>query len=325
MKRVPFHVAAALVAAGTLCAGASLAYAQTDKYPSRSVEIIIPYGPGGPTDRVTRVIGEQLPELLKTGIVQINRPGGGGVAGAVYVKEQKPDGYTLLAQASGFQITPLLDRNCPYKLEEFKPLARFSQGPLVLAVKKDSPWKSVNDFLAAARAAPGQVTVGIPGVGTIQDFVLRLVERSSNSKTNAIVLKGDGPNVTALLGGHIQASVAGISALAPHFRSGELRGLAITTGERYEAFSDIPTFKEQGLDEATVRAWVGLFAPANIPDAVFKVLEAALAQAATRPATIEALKKMGTTPGYLNAADFDQTIKSEVARFKTVIRPEDVK
>jgi len=325
MKRGLFYVVSGLVVAGFSSVGIPLASAQQDKYPSRAVEIIIPYDPGGPTDRVMRVIGEQLPEALKASIVQINRPGGGGIAGAVFVKQQKPDGYTLLAHASGFQITPLLDRNCPYKLEEFKPLARFTQGPLVLAVKKDSPWKSVEDFLAAAKAAPGKVTVGIPGVGTIQDFVVRLMERSSHNELNPIVLKGDGPNATALLGGHIQASVAGITALAPHLKSGELRGLAITTAERYEGFNDIPTFREKGLDEATIRAWVGIFAPANIPDDVFKVLDAALQKAATSPTAIETLKKMGSVPGYLNASDFDKSIKSEVERFKTVIKPEDVK
>ena len=325
MRKDLVCVALGLVAAGFSSAGIPVAHAQQDKYPSRAVEIIIPYDPGGPTDRVTRIIGEQLPEALKASIVQINRPGGGGVAGAVFAKQQKPDGYTLLAHASGFQITPLLDRNCPYRLEEFKPLARFTQGPLVLAVKKDSPWKSLEDFLAAAKAAPGKVSVGIPGVGTIQDFVLRLMERSSQSELTSIVLKGDGPNVTALLGGHIQASVAGITALVPHLKSGELRGLAITTAERHELFNDIPTFREKGLDEATVRAWVGIFAPANIPDDVLRVLDAALEKAATNPTTIEMLKKMGTVPGYLNASDFDKSIKSEVARFKSVIKPEDVK
>ncbi|MCZ7560207.1 MAG: tripartite tricarboxylate transporter substrate binding protein [Burkholderiaceae bacterium] len=235
MKRGLFYVVSGLVVAGFSSVGIPLASAQQDKYPSRAVEIIIPYDPGGPTDRVMRVIGEQLPEALKASIVQINRPGGGGIAGAVFVKQQKPDGYTLLAHASGFQITPLLDRNCPYKLEEFKPLARFTQGPLVLAVKKDSPWKSVEDFLAAAKAAPGKVTVGIPGVGTIQDFVVRLMERSSHNELNPIVLKGDGPNATALLGAHPGISCRDYRAGAPsqvrgiegigHYHCGEVRGL----------------------------------------------------------------------------------------------------
>lgn len=324
MKMRNFYPVMGLAIAGFL-GGISLTFAQQDKYPSRPIEIIIPYNPGGTTDTVMRIVGDQLPEALKASVVHINKPGGGGIAGAEFVKRQKPDGYTLLAHASGFHITPLLDTSSPYKLEEFKPLARFSRGPLILAVKKDSPWKSLEDFLAAAKAAPGKVTVGIPGVGTIHDFVVRLIERSSKSELNSITLKGDGPNVTALLGGHVQASIVGIGALTPHLRSGDLRGLGITTPERHDVFSDIPTFKEKGLDDATVLAWVGIFAPAGIPDPVFRILDAALEKAATSPAAIEALKKTGSMFGYMNAAEFDKSIKSEVARIKTVIKPEEVK
>lgn len=313
------------LAAASFFGGISLACAQQDKYPSKSVEIVIPYNPGGTSDTVMRVVSEQLPEEMKARVVHINKPGGGGVAGAEYMKQQKPDGYTLLAHASGFHITPLLDTSCPYKMEEFKPLARLSQGPLILIVKKDSPWKSVDDLLAAAKAAPGRVTVGMPGVGTLHDFVIRLIERSSKTELNAITFKGDGPNVTALLGGHVQASMVGMTVAIPHLKSGDVRGLAITTPERHEAFNDIPTFKERGLDDATVLAWVGIFAPARIPDNVFRTLDAALEKAATNPKTIEGLKKAGTMSGYMNAADFDKSIKSEMARFKSVIKPGDVK
>lgn len=325
MNKALFRTVIGLAVAGFSVGGAAPAFGQQDKYPSRSVEIIIPYDPGGPTDRVTRFVDDQLPEAMKANVVHINRPGGGGIAGAVYAKQQKPDGYTLLAHASGFHITPLVDPNCPYKLEDFKPLARFSQGPLILAVKKDSPWKSLEDFLAAAKAAPGKVTVGVPGPGTLQDFAVRLIESSAKVELNSISLKGDGPNVTAVLGGHIQASMAGVSALAPHLKSGDLRGLGITSPERYDVLSDIPTFKEKGLNDVTLLAWVGMFAPAGIPDPVFKSLEAAFEKAATNPTAMETVKKAGSIPGYLNAADFDKFINSEVAKLKTVIKREGLK
>lgn len=303
----------------------AFAFAQPASYPSRPIEIIIPYDSGGTTDTVTRIVGEQLHDVLGVSVVHVNKPGGGGVAGAVYARQQKRDGYTLLAHASGFQITPLLDSSCPYKLEEFKPLAKFTSGPLILAVKKDSPWKSLEDFLAAARANPGLVTVGVPGVGTIQDFVGRLVEASSKTKLNPIVFKGDGPNLTALLGGHVQASIAGITALTPHLKSGDLKGLAITSPERNEAYGDIPTFREKGLDDATLFAWVGIFAPAGVPDPILKVLGEAFEKVGTRPATIEALKRAGTIPGFMNASDFDRSVQSEVARIQAVIKPGEVK
>jgi len=181
------------------------------------------------------------------------------------------------------------------------------------------------DLVAAAKAAPGKVTMGMPGVGTMHDFAIRLIERSSQTELNPISFKGDAPNLTALLGGHVQVSIAGITSLRPHLVSGDLRGLAITSPDRYEVYPDIPTVKEQGLDAATVLAWVGIFATAGVPDSVLKTLEAAIDKAANAPTVVEGLKKAGAIPGYMNAAEFDKTIKSEVERVKTVIRKGEIK
>lgn len=289
-----------------------LAYGQEGKYPSKPIQVIIPYGPGGTHDIAARIVHSQLQEVLKVPIVHINKPGGNGVLGAAFAKEQKPDGYTILYGGLTVVVElPIVTPNCPYKKEDFIPIARITHGALVLSVKKDSPWNSLEDFIAAAKKEPGRISLGIPGIGTTQHLVAKLFENEARIELNSIPFKGDGPSITALLGGHVQAVMTGITSVTPHLRSGEVKALASSASERHPIFKEMPLFREKGFPEVSILSWTGPFVPVGTPDSIVRVLSEAYREAANHPSVVTLLQKSGTTPGYLSSEDVKKLIPSE--------------
>jgi tripartite-type tricarboxylate transporter receptor subunit TctC len=287
-------------------------FGQEAKYPSKPIQVIIPYGPGGTHDIAARIVDSQLQEILKVPIIHVNKAGGGGVTGAAYAKEQKPDGYTVLYGGLTVVVElPIVTPNCPYKTEDFVPIARVTYGALVLSVKKDAPWKTLEEFIQASKKDPGKISLGIPGIGTSQHLVAKLFETEAKIELNMIPFKGDGAAITALLGGHVQAVMTGITSITPHLKSEEVRGLASSALDRHAVFKDLPLFKEKGLPEVTIYSWTGPFVPKGTPEPFIRVLTDAYKEAATHPSIIALLEKSGTTPGYLSSEEVKKLIPSE--------------
>jgi len=283
-----------------------------EKYPTQPIQVIIPYGPGGTHDIAARIVDSQLQEILKVPIIHLNKPGGGGVLGAAFAKEQKPDGYTVLYGGLTVAIElPIVTPNCPYKTEDFIPIARVTYGALVLSVKKDSPLNTLEEFIKAAKKDPGKIALGIPGIGTSQHLVAKLFEAEAKVEMNVIPFKGDGAAITALLGGHVQAVMTGITSITPHLKSGEVITIASSGLDRHPIFKDIPLFKEKGLPEVAIYSWTGPFVPAGTPESIIKILTNAYREAATHPSIVALLEKSGTTPGYLSSGDVKKLIPSE--------------
>lgn len=283
-----------------------------EKYPTKPIQVVIPYGPGGTHDIAARIVDSQLQEILKVPIIHLNKPGGGGVVGAAFAKEQKPDGYTVLYGGLTVVIElPIMNPNCPYKTEDFIPIARVTYGALVLSVKKDSPLNTLEEFIKAAKKDPGKITLGIPGIGTTQHLVAKLFETGAKIELNMIPFKGDGPAITALLGGHVQAVMTGITSITPHLQSGEVKTIASSGLDRHAVFKDIPLFKEKGLPEVAIYAWTGPFVPVGTPEPIIKILSEAYKEAATHPSIVALLEKSGTTPGYLSSEDVKKLVPSE--------------
>jgi tripartite-type tricarboxylate transporter receptor subunit TctC len=287
-------------------------FGQEAKYPSKPIQVIIPYGPGGTHDIAARIVDSQLQEILKVPIIHVNKAGGGGVTGAAYAKEQKPDGHTVLYGGLTVVVElPIVTPNCPYKTEDFVPIARVTYGALVLSVKKDAPWKTLEEFIQASKKDPGKISLGIPGIGTSQHLVAKLFETEAKIELNMIPFKGDGAAITALLGGHVQAVMTGITSITPHLKSEEVRGLASSALDRHAVFKDLPLFKEKGLPEVTIYSWTGPFVPKGTPEPFIRVLTDAYKEAATHPSIIALLEKSGTTPGYLSSEEVKKLIPSE--------------
>lgn len=307
-----------LVLFGGLCFG-------QEKYPSKPIQVIIPYGPGGTHDIAARIVDGQLQEILKVPIVHVNKPGGNGVLGAAFAKEQKPDGYTVLYGGLTVVVElPIVTPNCPYKKEDFIPVARVTYGALVLSVKKDAPWNTLEEFVNAAKKDPGKISLGIPGIGTTQHLVAKLFETEARIELNSIPFKGDGPAITALLGGHVQAVMTGITSVTPHLRSGEVKALASSGLDRHAIFKDMPLFKEKGYPEVALYSWTGPFVPVGTPDPVVKALAQAYKEAATHESIVSLLEKSGTTPGYLSSDDVKKLIPLEYNRISKAAKAADL-
>jgi len=290
-------------------------FGQEVKYPTKPIQVIIPYGPGGTHDIAARIVDSQLQEVLKVPIIHVNKSGGGGVIGAAYAKEQKPDGYTILYGGLTVVVElPIVTANCPYKKEDFIPIARVTYGSLVLSVKKDSPLNTLEEFVKAAKEEPGKITLGIPGIGTSQHLVAKLFETEAKIELNVIPFKGDGAAITALLGGHVQAVMTGITSITPHVRSGEVNAIASSGLDRHAIFKDIPLFKERGFPEVAIYSWTGPFVPLGTPEPIIRILMNAYKEAATHPSIVALLEKAGTTPGYLSSEEVKNLIPSEYDR-----------
>jgi tripartite-type tricarboxylate transporter receptor subunit TctC len=285
-----------------------------EKYPTKPIEVVIPYGPGGTHDIAARIVDSQLQEVLKVPIIHLNKPGGGGAIGGAFVKEQKPDGYTVLYGGLTVAIElPIMNPYCTYKTEDFIPIARVTYGALILSVKKDSPLNTLEKFIEAAKKDPGKITLGFPGIGTTQHWVGKLFETEAKIELNMIPFKGDGPAITALLGGHVQAVMTGITSITPHLKSGEVIAIA-SSGLDRDAVFNVPLFKEKGLPEVAVYAWTGPFVRVGTPEPIIKILSDAYREAATHPSIVALLQKSGTTPGYLGSEEVKKLIPSEYKR-----------
>jgi tripartite-type tricarboxylate transporter receptor subunit TctC len=288
-----------------------------EKFPNKPIQVIIPYGPGGTHDIAARIVDSQVQEILRVPIVHINKPGGNGVLGAAYAKEQKPDGYTVLYGGLTVVVElPIVTPNCSYKKEDFIPISRVTYGALVLSVKKDSPWNTLDDFINAAKKDPGKITLGVPGIGTTQHLVAKLFETEAKIDLNSIPFKGDGPAITAMLGGHVQAVMTGITSITPHLKSGEVKTIASSGLDRHATFKDIPLFKEKGFPEVAVYSWTGPFVPVGTPEPVIKTLSEAYREASAHPSIVDMLQKSGTTPGYLSSEDVKKLIPSEYSKIR---------
>src|SRR5512134_1603829 len=237
------------------------------EYPERPLTIIVGYPAGGMVDIVARPMAESMKKKFPKGVAVLNRPGGGGSVAVAEAVQSKPDGYTLvLAPNSTLVIHPQLN-DLPYKTpDDYEPIINTISLYTLLAVKADAPWKTVQEFVAAARANPGKLRVGSPGEGTISHLTLERWMLAGNFKTTHVPFGGWGESSPALLGGHIDAVMAQPGEVKPLVDGKKLRTLVVFQQKRHEIFPNTPTAKELGWDSA-LGTWFVLTAPKGTPPA----------------------------------------------------------
>lgn len=315
-----------LLAALTLTAAALLApwgaRAQSD-YPNKAVTMIVPFPPGGVADITARPVAEAMGRFLKQPVVVENKAGAGGGVGMQYVARARPDGYTVLLALSSISIIPeadkVLGRDPMYQLAQLVPIARFTADPTVLAVRADSPWKSVKDMVEAARASPGTIPYGSSGNYGTMHVPMEMLTGASGTKMLHVPFTGAGPAVVALLGGQVEALSTGPSTVMGHVKGGKLRVLATWGEARHPALPDVPTLKELGYD-AQFSQWTGLFVPAGTPDAAIAKLREG-AKAAVEDATFRAsLAKVETPVQYLDQPQFKPFWDADARKLADVIK-----
>ena len=303
--RFPSRLVAAVLIA---CASALPAIAQ-DAYPSRPITMIVPFPPGGVADIVGRPAADAMTRALGSPVVVENKSGAGGGIGMSYVAKAKPDGYTVLMALSSISILPEADKvtgRAPmYQFRDFVPIARFTADPTVLAVRADSPWKTLAEFIADAKKRPGAITFGSSGNYGTMHVPMEMLAASAGVKLLHVPFTGAGPAVVALLGGQIDAVSSGPSTVVQHVKAGKLRVLASWGDKRLTSLPDVPTLTESGYPVVFTQ-WTALFAPAGTPDAVIGKLRDAARATVVDPKFVATMATVETPIQYLDAPDLQR-------------------
>lgn len=287
------------------------------KFPSKEVQIIIPYAPGGATDLVFRALASSSQKYLGQAIVVVNRAGGGGAVGFTEAAKAKPDGYTLASVITPVTILPHQVKTA-FNYESFEPIINVVQDPAMLQVRADSPWKTLPEFLDYARANPGMITVGNSGAGGGVHLIALAFEKTAGVRFNHIPFAGGGPSVTALLGGHVHAVSVSPPEGIPHVKAGKLRIIALFSEKRMPDFPDVATVREQGID-FTMGQWRGLAAPRGTPPEVVKILHDAFRKGMDDPVFVKNAADMSVALAYLGPAEFGKLMADDHQRYAKLV------
>jgi tripartite-type tricarboxylate transporter receptor subunit TctC len=291
-------------------------------YPSKPITMVVPFPPGGVADIVGRPLAAVMQKSLKQPVVIINRTGAGGAVGMAAVAKSAPDGYTILMGLSSISIFPVSDRingkEPPYEMHDFAPIALVTADPTVLVVRADGPYKTLKEFVAAAKARPGKINYSSSGVYGTLHVAMEIFANAAGIQLFHVPYQGGGPAVTALLSGQVEASAQGPAAAIGHIKGGKMRALASWGTERLKLLPDIPTFKEQGYD-AEFYIWSGVFAPAATPAPVLTRLREAVREAANSEEFRGAMDKVQTPVAYRDAPEFAKYWERDAARLKVAL------
>jgi len=302
---------------------AAFATHSQEPFPSRPITVVVPFPPGGVADIVARPVADAMGRYLNNPMVVENKAGAGGGIGMGFVAKAKPDGYTLLLALSSISILPEADKvtgRAPlYQLNQFVPIARFTADPTVLAVRADSPWKTLAEFVADARKRPAAITFGSSGNYGTMHVPMEMFAGSAGIKLLHVPYTGAGPAVVALLGGNVDAIASGPSTVIPHLKAGKVRVLASWGEVRLVALPDVPTLKESGYD-AVFFQWAALFAPAGTPEPALAKLREAARAAAADPRFVSAMATVETPIQYLDAPELQRFWDDDAKQLAEAVR-----
>ncbi|KAF1020987.1 MAG: hypothetical protein GAK30_02141 [Paracidovorax wautersii] len=311
-------LATASVAAASLMA-ASAAIAQN--FPTRPITIVVPYAVGGTTDIVARMAASQVGNSLGQPFIVDNKAGGGGLIGWGAVARSAPDGYTLLTTEMSFTIAPGLLPKMPFDAQKgFTHIITAASAPHVLVVTSSLPVKTVQEFIALAKAKPGSMNYGSGGTGTNTHLGGELFKSAAGVDLTHVPYKGAGAVLTDLMAGQVQALVTSLPTALPHIKSGRLRALVVTSESRSPLLPDVPSAKEANLPSFLMDFWVGFAAPAGTPQPVVDKLNQAFAAALNSEGGRRLLADQGLTPVANTPAQASQLAASEMKRWAGVVK-----
>jgi tripartite-type tricarboxylate transporter receptor subunit TctC len=290
------------------------------EYPERPLTIVVAYPAGGMVDIVARPMAESMKKKFPKGVAVLNRPGGGGSVGLAEVVQAKPDGYTIcLAPNSTLAIHPQLN-DLPYRTpDDYEPILSTISFYTLITVKAESPYKTIQEFVAAAKASPGKLRVGSPGEGTISHLTLERWGATAGFKTTHVPFSGWGETSPALLGGHIDAAMAQPGEVKPLVDAKKLRVLAVASPQRHAYFPDAPTGKEAGLGDAA-GTWFVYTAPKGTPPAVLKYIHDAAKAALEDAAFVTLMKARGVDIDYKTGDKSRQDLHREYKEHREVLQ-----
>lgn len=314
-KNPVYGYVAALVIA-LLCGAAS---AQT--YPVRPIRVVVPFTPGTGMDIIARNVGPKLSERLGQPVVIDNRPGASGNLGAELVAKAAADGYTLMISGNPLVVSPHLYRNVPYQpLVDFAPIALAAYGTLLLVAHPGTKINSVADLVSQAKARPGKIAYGSPGIGTPHHMSMELLKDRTGADLLHVPYKGSAGAVNDTLGGQISVMFMPIHVAMPFVKAGRIKALAVGSAKRHPAAPDLPTLQEAGIKGADVDMWYGYLGPKGTPAAVVSKLDGALRAILALPEIKSALGNVGMDATWSPPAQFAALMRREDARWAEIIR-----
>ena len=314
--------AAALAAVTLILAGT----AQAQTFPSKPMRIIVPFPPGGAADLSARLLGDHLSKSLGQPVVIENRPGGSTIIGAEVVFRSPADGHTLLVVFPSFIVNPSLRPNMPFKpLEDFRAVGQTLAVPMVIAANPSVPANNLKELIELARAKPGELSYGTPGIGTTHHVMGELLKLTARINLTHAPFQGGGPSLAAVTGGHIQLVYGNANEVGPSAKSGKVKPIVVTSAERVDTLPDTPTMKESGFPELEATNWSGLVVPAATPAAAITRLNREL-NAALATAEVQAkFKSFGMIPSPGTPEQFGAFLQAESARSARVGKAAGVK
>jgi tripartite-type tricarboxylate transporter receptor subunit TctC len=317
-------------AGALLLAAAALSYAPitgAQAYPSKPVRIVVPFAAGGGSDLVARAISPKLSAALGQPVIVDNRPGADGQIGASHVARAPPDGHTLLVGTTGpMVIAPALDMKLPYDtVRDFAPITQLVTQPMAVVVHPSLPVKTLSEFVAFARARPGQLNYASAGTGNGTHLAAEIFSSLTGVKMVHVPYKGTAPAVVDVVSGNVQVIFVSIPVLLPHIRAQKLRPLAVGSETRMPMLPDVPTMIEAGVKGFDATSWYGLFAPAATPPDVLRRLNAETVSALKSPELDKLLSSQGALPVGSSLDQFSAHIRAELVRWKRAVEAAGVK
>ena len=308
--------------AALLLSSAFSAVAQ-GSWPARSITMIVPFPPGGLADLVARPVAEAMSRELGQPVVIENKAGAGGGIGMSLVAKSKPDGYTMVMALSSLTVLPeadvVLGRAPMFGLNDLRPVARYTADPTVLAVRAESPWKSVQEFVDDARKRPGAINYGSSGNYGTMHVPMEILAQVSGSKLTHIPFTGAGPAVVALLGGQIDAVSTGPATVLQHVKAGKLRVLGHWGNGKLASMPEVPSLKDAGFN-AEYAQWSGLFIPSATPEPVAQRIRAAARVAAQDAKVREVILGAGSPVQFQDSPDFEKYVQADAKRMVDVVK-----
>jgi len=314
-----------ILIASLLALAAPLHVVAQDEWPSKVVKFVVPYGAGGSTDALARLVAQRLSDRWGKSVIVENKPGANGIIGTDGVAKSPPDGYTFLVASNGQAVNVALRSNLPYDmLRDFVSVVNIAAMPNVLAIHKAQPAQTLKDLVAQAKTKPGSLAFGHAGVGSSQHLTGEILKLEAKIDIRQVPYKGGGPAVADALGGHVPLVVAGVPAMSQHVKSGALRALAVTGPKRSPQLPDVPTMQEQGYRNDEV-FWVALMAPKGTPPAVVARLNAEVNAVLADPAVKAKFAEQGAEVSGGTPEQFDAFLKREIENAARVIKAANIK
>ncbi len=303
-----------------LCMFAAIS-ARADEWPTHLIKATIPFGAGSATDVVPRLVFDRLSTELGQPIVIENRAGAGGTLGTALVAKAAPDGYSILAHSSALTIAPAIFANLTFDAtKDLASVLMIGSSANVMIVPASRSWKTVQDFIADAKAKPGSISFGSVGIGSAVHISAEKFRLAAGIEATHVPYRGGSEVITDILGGRIDFYFCPLATALPLIREGQVHALLVSTDKRVADLPDVPTPAEAGLKNADSAIWFGVFVPAKTPGAIIDRFHAAGVKVLNDPATRESLKKLGVEPLPMSPAEMDDLVKRETASSLEVIK-----